>query len=115
MSIHVVYPVIRWPDNLQIETEALGAGITPHFYQNLRDIPDDVWALADGEFWQVVGGEKFKAIDIDEKALEGEPRDFIQERRFSTTGICGVHTISGAGGSVTPGSSGPSQGTAALI
>ena len=52
MSIHVVYPVIRWPDNLEIETEALGPGITPHFHQNLRDVTDEVWALADG----IVGG-----------------------------------------------------------
>jgi len=52
MSIHVLWPMIRWPDNLQIETDALGAGITPHFSHSVKDVTDEMWAVADG----IVGG-----------------------------------------------------------
>ncbi|MBK8555317.1 MAG: hypothetical protein IPL65_05865 [Lewinellaceae bacterium] len=41
-----------------------------------RAFGNDVYVLADGEFWVVEGGSKWRAIVIDEKALEGEPRDF---------------------------------------
>ncbi|MFN4254446.1 MAG: OmpA family protein [Saprospiraceae bacterium] len=44
--------------------------------QRVREAGGDIWVLADGEFWQVIGGEKFKALDIDSEALEGEPADF---------------------------------------
>ncbi len=44
--------------------------------QRFRQVGGDVFALADGEFWRVVGGKKFTAIDIDFGALEGEPDDF---------------------------------------
>ena len=71
MSIHVVYPVIRWPDNLNIETEALGAGVTPHFFQNLRDVTDDVWAMADG----IVGGP-----DLPDEIIARMPRCRVHVR-----------------------------------
>ncbi len=71
MSIHVVYPVIRWPDNLHIETEALGAGITPHFHQNLRDVTDEVWAMADG----IVGGP-----DLPDEIIAKMPRCRVHVR-----------------------------------
>lgn len=52
MSIHVLWPMIRWPDDLQIETDALGPGITPHFSHSVKDVTDEMWAVADG----IVGG-----------------------------------------------------------
>ncbi len=52
MAIHVLWPAVRWPDNLHIETEALGPGVTPHFSHGVQDVSDELWALADG----IVGG-----------------------------------------------------------
>ncbi|MBL7774716.1 MAG: OmpA family protein [Saprospiraceae bacterium] len=44
--------------------------------QRIREYGPDVYVLADGEFWLVSGGEKWQAIRIKEKALEGEAEDF---------------------------------------
>jgi hypothetical protein len=44
MSLHVLWPMIRWPDNLQIETDALGPGVTPHFSHSVKDVTDEVGA-----------------------------------------------------------------------
>lgn len=52
MSILVLWPALRWHDNLEIETEALGAGVTPYFSKRVEDVPDEIWARADG----IVGG-----------------------------------------------------------
>jgi lactate dehydrogenase-like 2-hydroxyacid dehydrogenase len=52
MTIHLLWPTIRWPDELQIEREAVGPGVTPHFSHSVKDVTDAVWALADG----IVGG-----------------------------------------------------------
>ena len=42
----------------------------------VREFGPDVWVLADGEFWAVRGGEKWEAVNVKEKALEGEAEDF---------------------------------------
>jgi len=52
MTINLLWPTIRWPDNLQIETDAVGPGVTPHFSHSVKDVTDETWALADG----IVGG-----------------------------------------------------------
>jgi phosphoglycerate dehydrogenase-like enzyme len=52
MTINVLWPAVRWADNLHIETEALGAGVTPHFCHGIESVSDELWALADG----IVGG-----------------------------------------------------------
>ncbi len=52
MSILVLWPTLRWHDNLHIETEALGAGVTPYFSKSVQEVPEEIWASADG----IVGG-----------------------------------------------------------
>ncbi len=52
MSILVLWPTLRWHDNLDIETLALGAGVTPYFSKSIQEVPEDIWAKADG----IVGG-----------------------------------------------------------
>ncbi|MBK8922189.1 MAG: hypothetical protein IPM81_11895 [Saprospirales bacterium] len=44
--------------------------------QRIRAFGPDLYVLADGEFWLVSGGERWDAINIREKALEGEAEDF---------------------------------------
>ncbi len=44
--------------------------------QRIREFGPDIYVLADGEFWLVSGGERWEAIRIKEKALEGEAEDF---------------------------------------
>ena len=52
MPILVLWPTLRWHENLQIETDALGAGVTPYFSKSVQEVPDEIWAQADG----IVGG-----------------------------------------------------------
>lgn len=52
MSILVLWPTLRWHDNLHIETEALGSGVTPYFSKSVEAVPPEIWARADG----IVGG-----------------------------------------------------------
>lgn len=44
--------------------------------QRIREFGADVYALADGEFWLVERGEKFKAFAIPDNAVESDPIDF---------------------------------------
>ncbi|MEZ4939717.1 MAG: OmpA family protein [Saprospiraceae bacterium] len=44
--------------------------------QRIREFGADIYVLADGEFWLVVGGDRWEAIAVKEKALEGEAEDF---------------------------------------
>ncbi|MFZ4634739.1 MAG: hypothetical protein ACOYNO_11080, partial [Saprospiraceae bacterium] len=55
----------KWKDDLE-----------GYAFQRMRSHNNDVYALADGELWIVEQGEKWKAIKIDEDALEGDPFDF---------------------------------------
>lgn len=71
MTLHVVWPLIRWPDNLSIETEALGPGVTPHFHENVSDVSDATWALADG----IVGGP-----DLPDEIIAKMPRCRVHVR-----------------------------------
>jgi lactate dehydrogenase-like 2-hydroxyacid dehydrogenase len=71
MTIHVLWPQIRWPDDLHIETEALGAGVTPYFSRNVEDVPDEVWARTDG----IVGGP-----DLPDEIIARMPRCRVHVR-----------------------------------
>ena len=75
MTLHVLWPMIRWSDNLHIETEALGLGVTPHFSNSVEEVSDEVWALADG----IVGGP-----DLPDDIIAKMPR-------------CRVHVRAGVG------------------
>ncbi|MBL7796574.1 MAG: OmpA family protein [Saprospiraceae bacterium] len=44
--------------------------------QRIREVGADIYALADGEFWLAQNGQRWQAINIKEKALEGEAQDF---------------------------------------
>lgn len=44
--------------------------------QRIREYGADVYVLADGEFWLVERGEKFKAFAIPDNAVESDPIDF---------------------------------------
>jgi len=55
----------KWKDDLE-----------GYAFQRMRSHNNDVYALADGELWIVEQGEKWRAINIDEDALEGDPFDF---------------------------------------
>lgn len=44
--------------------------------QRTRALGNDIYVLADGELWLVEGGDKWRAIPIEEGAVEKEPRDF---------------------------------------
>ncbi|MBP6814723.1 MAG: hypothetical protein KA169_07555 [Burkholderiaceae bacterium] len=52
MTLHVLWPAVRWADNLHIETEALGPGVTPIFSLDVKQVTDEMWAKAGG----IVGG-----------------------------------------------------------
>jgi phosphoglycerate dehydrogenase-like enzyme len=71
MTIHLLWPTIRWPDELQIEREAIGPGVTPHFSHSVKDVTDEVWALADG----IVGGP-----DLPDDIIAKMPRCRIHVR-----------------------------------
>ncbi len=71
MTFNVLWPAVRWPDNLHIETEALGAGVTPHFHHGVQEVPDAVWALADG----IVGGP-----DLSDDIIAKMPRCRVHVR-----------------------------------
>jgi outer membrane protein OmpA-like peptidoglycan-associated protein len=53
------------------KADLIGYGV-----QRVRARGNDVYVLADGELWLVEGGEKWRAIPIEEGAIEKEPRDF---------------------------------------
>ncbi|MBK9337362.1 MAG: hypothetical protein IPM98_12590 [Lewinellaceae bacterium] len=44
--------------------------------QRVREVGNDIYILADGELWLVQEGQRWQAINIKEKALEGEAEDF---------------------------------------
>ncbi|MDX2133726.1 MAG: hypothetical protein SFV52_03035, partial [Saprospiraceae bacterium] len=55
----------KWKDDLE-----------GYAFQRMRSVNNDVYALADGELWILERGEKWRAININERALEGDPFDF---------------------------------------
>lgn len=71
MSILVLWPTLRWHDNLHIETEALGPGVTPYFSKSVDEVPADIWAQADG----IVGGP-----DLPDEIIARMPRCRIHVR-----------------------------------
>lgn len=44
--------------------------------QRIREIGSDFYVMADGELWIVAAGKTWRAINIDQGAVEGEPVDF---------------------------------------
>jgi outer membrane protein OmpA-like peptidoglycan-associated protein len=52
----------------------------------VRAIGPDLYVMADGELWVVQSGDKWRAINIDQKAIEGEPVDFD----LDPTGNCWI-------------------------
>lgn len=75
MTLHVLWPAVRWADNLHIETEALGPGVTPIFSLDVSAVSDEMWAKADG----IVGGP-----DLPDEIIAKMPR-------------CRVHVRAGVG------------------
>jgi phosphoglycerate dehydrogenase-like enzyme len=71
MSILVLWPTLRWHDNLHIETAALGVGVTPYFSKSIDEVPTDIWAQADG----IVGGP-----DLPDQIIAKMPRCRIHVR-----------------------------------
>ena len=61
--------IIGTPDKWKADLEGYDV-------QRIREFGADIYVLADGEFWLVSGGERWEAIRIKEKALEGEAQDF---------------------------------------
>ncbi|MFN0015979.1 MAG: OmpA family protein [Saprospiraceae bacterium] len=61
--------IVGTPDKWKTELEGYDV-------QRIREVGNDIYALADGEFWLAQGGQRWQAIDIKEKALEGEAEDF---------------------------------------
>ncbi len=48
MSLRVLWPTMRWPDDRRIETEALGAGVTAEFVERFEQVTDEQWRNCDG-------------------------------------------------------------------
>lgn len=71
MTLHVLWPAVRWAENLHIETEALGPGVTPIFSLSVDKVTDEQWALADG----IVGGP-----DLPDSIIAKMPRCRIHVR-----------------------------------
>ena len=61
--------LVGTPDKWRIELDGYNV-------QRIREVGNDIYALADGEFWLAQGGQRWQAINIKEKALEGEAQDF---------------------------------------
>jgi len=61
--------LVGTPDKWKIELDGYDV-------QRIREVGNDIYALADGEFWLAQGGQRWQAINIKEKALEGEAQDF---------------------------------------
>ncbi len=71
MTLHVLWPAVRWAGNLHIETEGLSPGVTPHFSLGVDQVSDEIWALADG----IVGGP-----DLPDEIIAKMPRCRIHVR-----------------------------------
>lgn len=61
--------IVGTPDKWKTELEGYDV-------QRIREVGSDIYALADGEFWLAQGGQRWQAINVKEKALEGEAEDF---------------------------------------
>src|SRR3954447_10250280 len=48
MTLRVLWPIMRWPDDRRIETEALGAGVKAEFADRFDDVTDEQWRSCDG-------------------------------------------------------------------
>ena len=61
--------LVGTPDKWKVELQGYDV-------QRVRELGNDIYVLADGEFWLAQGGERWQAINVKEKALEGEAQDF---------------------------------------
>lgn len=61
--------LVGTPDKWKVELQGYDV-------QRVRELDNDIYVLADGEFWLAQGGERWQAINVKEKALEGEAQDF---------------------------------------
>lgn len=61
--------LVGTPERWKVELEGYDV-------QRIRQLGTDIYVLADGEFWLAQNGQQWQPIDIQEKALEGEPEDF---------------------------------------
>lgn len=61
--------LVGTPDKWKLELEGYDV-------QRVRELGNDIYVLGDGEFWLAQGGQRWQAINVKEKALEGEAQDF---------------------------------------
>ena len=47
MGYNILWPIMRWPDDRHIETEAVGEGNTAVFANSFKEVTDEQWAAAD--------------------------------------------------------------------
>ena len=48
MTLRVLWPTMRWPDDWRIESEAVGAGVRAEFVDRFENVTDDQWRNCDG-------------------------------------------------------------------
>lgn len=48
MTFRVLWPVMRWPDDWRIESEAVGEGVRAEFVDRFEKVTDDQWRNCDG-------------------------------------------------------------------
>ena len=47
MTLRVLWPAMRWPDDRRIETEAVGAGVRAEFVDRYDAVTDEQWRNCD--------------------------------------------------------------------
>ena len=48
MTFRVLWPIMRWPDDWRIESEAVGEGVRAEFVDRFENVTDDQWRNCDG-------------------------------------------------------------------
>ena len=48
MTFRVLWPIMRWPDDWRIESEAVGQGVRAEFVDRFENVSDDQWRNCDG-------------------------------------------------------------------
>ena len=48
MTLRVLWPTMRWPDDWRIESEAIGSGVRAEFVDRFENVTDDQWRSCDG-------------------------------------------------------------------
>ncbi len=48
MTLRVLWPAMRWPDDRRIESEAVGAGVRAEFVDHFDAVTDEQWRSCDG-------------------------------------------------------------------